>query len=614
MTTRRIVFIDSHIADYNILISQLQPDTEAVLLDEKQDGIEQILTALHGKSNLAAIDIISHGSPGSITLGSGVLNSKNLHSYTDHLFRIGQHLAEDGDILLYGCEVAKGESGLAFIEQLSKLTGSDVAASTSLTGATEMGGDWILDAQIGAIRTGAMAFNYNGVLVDDYPASTATTGSITIGSSSNGSLEAFNDRDWFRVSLLAGQTYEFRMNIGGNFHPNLAALNADGNPLFHSSVGGILIYTATYTGTHYLEAWGSTTSGIRYGEEPIIPSSYTISAIQTEDENNDGDDSLPDDYLNTINTTGVVSIDKSASGNIEVSSDTDWFQISLVAGQNYEFQLNSDSIDSFLTLYDPTGNLIIENDNGGTNLNSLIAYTASSTGTYYLEAKSVNANETGNYTVSAQTRDDYSDTVDTTGLLTVGGSVSGFIEESLDRDWFQISLTAGKTYKVQAVSEDITPYIALYDINGIFLDANFTHTLTQFGGDLDFTAAETGTYYLGVSDINFGVILRKYGRDSNIPEESVEGHNTGNYTISVLGENNSLLPADRIFDWAESLFPELLPNHPESVEIYGYYARIYDNGNAVGEQDNNLYFYDGNSIILVGAVDNFLQDAIASGF
>lgn len=178
MVTRRIVFIDSHIADYNMLIAQLQPDTEAVLLNEKYDGIEQMLLALHGKSNLAAIDIISHGSPGSITLGSGVLNINNLSDYAEQLLQIGQHLTEDGDILLYGCEVAKGENGLVFIEQLSQLTRCDVAASTTLTGVADKNGNWILDAQIGAIRAEAMAFNYNGILADDYPNTTATTGSI----------------------------------------------------------------------------------------------------------------------------------------------------------------------------------------------------------------------------------------------------------------------------------------------------------------------------------------------------------------------------------------------------------------------------------------------------
>ena len=115
----RLVFIDSHIHHYQNLISQLPRGAEVVLLDAGRDGVEQILAALRGKTNLAAIDILSHGAPGTITLGSGILNNANIDDYADQLAKIGQHLSEDGDILLYGCEVAKGEAGQAFIARLS---------------------------------------------------------------------------------------------------------------------------------------------------------------------------------------------------------------------------------------------------------------------------------------------------------------------------------------------------------------------------------------------------------------------------------------------------------------------------------------------------------------
>ncbi len=163
--SNRIVFIDSHIANHQSLIAQLPQGTQAIILDAYRDGIEQILVALQGKANLDAIDILSHGSPGTITLGSGVLSNDNLDDYAEQLAQIGMHLKHDGDILLYGCEVAKGAIGQEFIEQLSLLTGADVAASTTLTGATELGGDWTLDAQIGAIQAKAMQLSYEGVLV-----------------------------------------------------------------------------------------------------------------------------------------------------------------------------------------------------------------------------------------------------------------------------------------------------------------------------------------------------------------------------------------------------------------------------------------------------------------
>jgi methionine-rich copper-binding protein CopC len=51
---------------------------------------------------------------------------------------IGDSLTETGDMLLYGCNVAQGEAGLAFINTLAQFTGADVAASDDATG---YGGD-----------------------------------------------------------------------------------------------------------------------------------------------------------------------------------------------------------------------------------------------------------------------------------------------------------------------------------------------------------------------------------------------------------------------------------------------------------------------------------------
>ncbi len=74
--------------------------------------------------------------------------------------------------------------------------------------------------------------------------------------------------------------------------------------------------------------------------------------------------------------------------------------------------------------------------------------------------------------------------------------------------------------------------------------------------------------------------------------------------------------ADRIFDWGERQYPDLFSDHPESLDVFGYHARIYSNGNAVGEQNDNIYFYDGGTgnIVLVGTIASFLPQTIAAGY
>lgn len=164
--TNRIVFIDTNVADYQDLISQLSVDSEVVRIHAEQDGVAQMLVALQGKAALDAIDIISHGKPGALMLGSGELNRTNLTQYAEQLVQLGSYLKEDGDILLYGCEVAQGKQGQAFIEQLAQLTGANIAASTNLTGAADLGGDWMLAARAGTIQAATLQLSYHGVLAN----------------------------------------------------------------------------------------------------------------------------------------------------------------------------------------------------------------------------------------------------------------------------------------------------------------------------------------------------------------------------------------------------------------------------------------------------------------
>ena len=57
------------------------------------------------------------------------------------------------NILLYGCSVAAGQTGKAFVKRLSELTGASVAASENLTGSVAKGGDWELEVRTGSIET-----------------------------------------------------------------------------------------------------------------------------------------------------------------------------------------------------------------------------------------------------------------------------------------------------------------------------------------------------------------------------------------------------------------------------------------------------------------------------
>ena len=105
------------------------------------------------KTDLAAVHLVSHGTDGALQLGGTTFDAATLSTRSAEVARWSQAFAADGDLLLYGCNVAGDAWGGTFIDRLALLTGADVAASTDDTGAALLGGNWNLEYATSAIET-----------------------------------------------------------------------------------------------------------------------------------------------------------------------------------------------------------------------------------------------------------------------------------------------------------------------------------------------------------------------------------------------------------------------------------------------------------------------------
>ncbi|BAY77072.1 hypothetical protein NIES25_35300 [Nostoc linckia NIES-25] len=144
MQTQGIIFIDSSITDYELLLDCIVSKIEVIVLDSSQDGIEQITQILLQRPEVENVHIVSHGSPGCLYLGNTQLSLSTLESYTQQL---QTWLCRT--LILYGCNVAAGDAGEEFLQKLHRLTKANIAASTTLTGNAALGGDWNLQVQVG---------------------------------------------------------------------------------------------------------------------------------------------------------------------------------------------------------------------------------------------------------------------------------------------------------------------------------------------------------------------------------------------------------------------------------------------------------------------------------
>ena len=163
-----ILFLDPTVPDYQSLVAGLSDDIRLVVIDPDRDGVLQITEAL-ASGIFDTVHIVSHGNEGSLALGTTQLNAETLPNYRNLLQQWSNNLTPGADILLYGCNVARGEIGQNFVRQLHQFTGADIAASDDTTGSTALGGDWNLEYSTGNI-TAPIAFQvgvlaaYNSVL------------------------------------------------------------------------------------------------------------------------------------------------------------------------------------------------------------------------------------------------------------------------------------------------------------------------------------------------------------------------------------------------------------------------------------------------------------------
>ncbi|RDI14787.1 Ig-like domain-containing protein [Comamonas sp. AG1104] len=167
---QEVVFVDNRIQNYQQLIRNMALGTEVVLLDSSADGLQQIADYLHGRSDIDAVHVISHGDEGKIQLGRDWIDSSALNSRSETLARIGEALGIDGDIYLYGCNVGANSVGQDFILSMAAKTGADIAASNNETGSAARGGDWVLETSTGSIEQSivwkASPTDYAGLLAN----------------------------------------------------------------------------------------------------------------------------------------------------------------------------------------------------------------------------------------------------------------------------------------------------------------------------------------------------------------------------------------------------------------------------------------------------------------
>jgi Domain of unknown function (DUF4347)/Calx-beta domain/FG-GAP-like repeat/Bacterial Ig domain len=512
-----LLFIDSRVEEYQTLVAGAAPGTEVHRLDGTQDAISQITQTLLGRAGIASIQIVSHGQGGGLLLGESWVTGNDLDRHAPELQSWAQALTADADILLYGCNVAQGELGKAFVSILGQLTGADIAASDNLTGNAALNGDWILEYHTGSIEAttlnSAALANYRGVLT------TYTNPNAIINS---GNLAASTPYpSVINVSGFSGTVGQIKVTLS-NFsyaYPgdiDILLVGPDGKNLILMSDAGRGNSTANQTLT-FTDSGAALTSG------PIISGTYKPTNIN----DSDGDDVFPNPApVPSVATTLAIfnGTDPNGDWSLYVRDDFGGGEFGSIAGWSLDItppNVAPSSSNSSITLTEDTPYTFATTDfpftdsDSGDTLQSvqITQLPPPNTGSLTLNGNAVNVN-------------------DTIGLADITNGNLQFIPfanaHGINYSSFQFKVNDGKDFSTSAYTlslnvtaqDDPTFFVTNTNDSGLgslrqaILDANAdagTEKITFSGAIFTDTLADTIALTSGQLRINSSILLQGTG-------------------------------------------------------------------------------------------------------
>lgn len=430
--------------------------------------------------------------------------------------------------------------------------GNNIAASKTMTAdgyrltfAPQTSGEYLLRLE------GHSSYNWNGlthgpytlsmqnaVVQDDYADVIAGAAPLKIGNQLSGQLQSSADVDMMRVSLTAGVTYAFQLQHPDSPGIKVTLLDATGNSLLRPAAGreGYFSYTPASSGEFYLAI--SSESGV------TSAGAYTIRALQP-----------ADDFSANQSGAGTLRIGSAIGGTLEAGAgDRDWFAVTLTAGDSYIFTLNGapekagtlePGVWGGLTrLIDSSGKELVRAQGDNYHTGSLLAYSPTVSGTYYVEVSSPGG-MTGTYQLLARggPHDDFGDDIAHATVLQNGVAVQGRLESGLDMDVFRLDLKADSVYAIDLRSAYAdgswmgNVQLSVSDSSGRVVSGWRDGAAQAQELYRTFSALSAGSYYItvshGASDLPRDYVLLA-------TRSELDDYNGDSGTKGVLPENGSV--------------------------------------------------------------------------
>ena len=288
---------------------------------------------------------------------------------------------------------------------------------------------------------------------------------ISVGDGFKGMLDRRFDEDWIRVELVAGKSYDIRLQgvgLGAVEDTVLRIFNSDGEEIASNddieveslNLFSMLEFSPDTTGNYYISASGY------LSRSRDNTGTYIITLFDEEDDNPE--------------TPYTVSVGERFLGTLDDKFDEDWIRVDLVEGKTYNITLNGIGpdvdTDTVLRIYNSQGEQVGVHDDvdyAAGKVNSMLSFSPDDSGVYFLSAGAYRGNpaqdNSGRYRVAVYDADaDYS-------LILTGTRYSDYLHTrltgSIGNDeldgrggWDWLEGGAGADILIGGSAEDIASY------------------------------------------------------------------------------------------------------------------------------------------------------------
>ena len=539
---QEVVFVSSSVLEYQKLLDGISSNVEVYILDSSRDGVQQMAEVLAGRTGIDAIHLIGHGSESEIRLGSSSLSQLSISMQYAELFQqIGTSLSAEADLMIYGCDFGRGGEGLTAMQTLAMLTGADVAASDDATGHAVLGGDWILETQVGQIETGIVVgeqaqLDFVHILaapsvdLNGSAPGNAVTVAFTEQTAVNiDPLGVVSDKDNDVTSLTVtlttrpdGNTVE-SLSLSGTASSIATAAGLTVN--YDSSTGVLSI-----TGTASVAAYTTILQGILYNNTSDAPTttSRTVDVVVR--------DNTPVNSANrtsTITMTAVndapdiadvtVSLNENSPNGTNVYNVSDSFTGTDLDrdGQAITYSITAGNTSGAFTINSATGAITVANS-------SILNRESLSSFTLTVQASDGSLRDTATITINLNDVDEFdvgaiSDTNNTTNAVNENaatGTVVGITASASDADATNNTITYSLTNNALGRFQinSTTGVVSVLDGTLLDYETATSHTITVRGDSSD-GSFSTQTFTISVNNVNDNAPTVSAPASFTVPED-----------------------------------------------------------------------------------------------